>query len=129
MGDLTRDFSKSEFRCHCGCGGDLVDGMLVDALQRLRDRLGRPINILSGYRCPKHNAATKGSVPDSQHVLGRAADVTVMGMNPEEVAEAAKDIPEFQEGGIGVYDTFTHLDVRVTGLARWDNRKEGKSYA
>ena len=42
-------------------------------LQPLRDRFG-PIRINSGYRCPKLNKAV-GSVPNSQHMKGEAADI------------------------------------------------------
>ena len=40
---------------------------------------------------------------------------------PEYVAEFAGRMAEFSNGGIGLYDTFTHLDVRK-GKSRWDYR-------
>lgn len=43
-------------------------------LQPLRDELGWPIRISSGYRCPELNELIGGS-PKSQHVLGEAADI------------------------------------------------------
>lgn len=74
MGDLSRNFDSSEFRCgHCG---RLVgpDAGLVTVLQRLRDELGKPLRIVSGYRCRQHNRAVGGAV-FSQHLHGRAADI------------------------------------------------------
>ena len=48
-------------------------------LQPIRDHIGRPLKINSGYRCSAKNAATSGSSSTSQHMLGEAADVCVPG--------------------------------------------------
>jgi uncharacterized protein YcbK (DUF882 family) len=126
MGDLSRNFSSHEFACHCGCGfGDLpgdVSPVLVAELQRLRDALGKPITIVSGCRCQRHNTAV-GSSETSQHRLGTAADIQVAGMTPAEVRAAVLlHCPGFVAGGIGLYDTFLHCDVR-RHAARWDERR------
>lgn len=74
MGDLSANFSAREFTCHhCRLlvGPDLH---LVDVLQRVRNHVGLPLRIISGYRCRAHNAAVGGSTR-SQHLSGRAADV------------------------------------------------------
>lgn len=76
-------------------------------LQPLRDHLGRPIVISSGYRSPALNRAVGGS-PNSHHMQGRAADITVPGMKPREVALAivALRLPYEQvilEGGAWVH--------------------------
>lgn len=44
-------------------------------LHPLRQALGGPIRITSGYRSPKLNAATPGSSTTSQHSLGQAVDI------------------------------------------------------
>ena len=118
---LTKNFNSSEFACHC-CGhvGEHDLHPLANALQALRDTIGKPIHLDCGYRCPKHNKAV-GGVSDSQHLLGTAADITVQGMTPAQVAAVAEQIPAFAHGGIGIYNTFTHVDVR-NGAARWDER-------
>lgn len=46
----------------------------VNILQPLRDAIGSPIKINSGYRCPSLNKAIKGS-KTSQHMSGHAADI------------------------------------------------------
>jgi uncharacterized protein YcbK (DUF882 family) len=74
MGDLARNFSRSEFRCKDGCGRDYPTQDLVDVLQRARTAQGRSLRIVSGVRCASHNRAVGGS-PTSQHLSGRAADV------------------------------------------------------
>lgn len=74
MGDIAKNFNRAEFRCgHCG-RLDALDVDLVRALQRLRDIVGKPLNIVSGYRCCAFNA-TVGGTRYSQHLYGRAADI------------------------------------------------------
>lgn len=115
---LSPHFTRHEFSCHC-CGVCLVSQRLVDALEKLREALGGvPVHVTSGYRCHDWNKKI-GGVPGSQHPKGTAADIVVEGRDPVEVAEKAEHICEFRHGGIGIYDTFTHLDVREGGPARW----------
>jgi uncharacterized protein YcbK (DUF882 family) len=125
---LSPHFSEDEFRCKC-CqslppGGIAVE--LIGALENLRAILGNePIHILSGYRCASHNKKV-GGAKNSQHVLGRAADIEIDSAYPYTVAEAAETIPEFADGGIGRYETFTHVDVRGCygqRKARWSKLK------
>ena len=117
MGNLTRNFSRHEFKCHC-CGGVPSDEVLLQIarpLQALRDTLnevypGTRIEIRSGFRCKTHNKAIGGAL-HSRHMLGLAVDCHVPRMQPEEFAEWAAKIPEFEQSGIGVYPTWVHLDV------------------
>jgi len=117
MGDLSKNFSRYEFACHCGCGFDQVDSVLVRALQTLRDRIARPIHVLSGCRCRDHNQAVGGS-PKSQHLIGRAADIMAVRLKPRDLAAVALGIEEFARGGIGIYPWGVHLDVRPDGPSR-----------
>lgn len=74
MGDLSAHFSSSEFACHhCGVV-KTPPAELVAALERLRVAKGRPVRILSGYRCPVHNRAVGGAT-HSRHLVGDAADL------------------------------------------------------
>ncbi len=129
MARLSEHFSEDEFRCKCAakgyreedgfCGGKVwVSPELVAMLEALRARLGgRTMLISSGCRCPKYNAIIGGS-PRSQHVEGKAADIVVSGVRPNEVAAEAE---RMGFGGVGRYDAFTHVDVR-SEKARWDLR-------
>lgn len=74
MGDLTLHFNQTEFACRCGCGFDTIDINLVLDLERLRAKLGNPLQIASGCRCEKHNRTVGGSKASS-HVLGKAVDI------------------------------------------------------
>lgn len=118
---LSENFYRDEFECRCGCGYGMISTRLVQGLQRLRDIIDAPIHVNSGCRCVEHNAAVGGS-KKSQHVLGKAADITANFHSPEDLAEIAEDMFEFSDSGIGLYDNFLHLDVR-NGKARWDYRK------
>lgn len=74
MGDLSKNFSRSEFRCnHCGVYRQPTD-QLVACLQRLRDAVGRPLNMLNTYRCPVYNRRV-GGASNSAHLLSNAADI------------------------------------------------------
>lgn len=122
MGDLTTNFNRAEFACKgCNCCGNAapVNPLLVRYLQGLRDCLSVPLFINSGFRCVKHNRAV-GGTPNSQHVYGVAADVaTPQGLTAEQFAAIAESLHVFD--GIGLYDTFVHLDVRGS-KAKWDYR-------
>ncbi len=119
---LSEDFNRREFSCHCGCGFDSPNSKLVAGLQELRNLLGRAVTIHSACRCVQHNREV-GGVRNSQHVLGKAADISITGLSPPEIARAAERVGVFEQGGIGIYDTFVHVDVRDR-RARWDERKK-----
>ena len=60
MGDLSKNFNRSEFACkgkNCCGHSAAVHPDLVDALQALRDRIGKPLSITSGFRCNRRWAA------------------------------------------------------------------------
>lgn len=125
---IGKYFDEHEFACHCDRHGvdaeghpildHIIDKRLVDVLDRIRERLGVPITVNSGYRCPEHNAEV-GGVSDSQHVLGTAADITYDGVDVDYLAEIAE---ECGADGIGKYyhQDFVHVDVRGYA-ARWDD--------
>ena len=129
--NLTKNFNKREFDCKCGC--EMPSSVfyeieeLANELQVIREHFNAPIQINSAYRCPSHNKAI-GGVSNSQHVLGKASDIVIKGYTPDEVADKLEAMLKdeclfpFHLGGIGRYNTFTHIDIRAN-KARWDNRK------
>lgn len=124
MGDLTQNFSRREFTCHCGCGANDIDLGLVNRLQLLRDVLDTPIRINSGVRCKAHNEAIGGS-PRSKHVRGLAADISVPLYLLPWLYGAAKALWLEDGGGLGLYPEqgFVHFDVR-SGRASWGEYNE-----
>ena len=124
MAKITTNFSLEEFKCKDG--SDIPNDALLNIvqlakqLQVLRDYLDKPIQINSGYRSPKYNKKI-GGVKNSQHIKGKASDITVKGMTPKEVALVIEGLIEkgkMLQGGLGVYSTFVHYDIRGT-KARW----------
>lgn len=94
-----------------------VDEKLLTLLENIRNHTGKPVHINSGYRSPEYNATLKNASPRSQHCNGKAADIWVEGVTPKQIADIAKCYLG-SSGGIGIYKTFTHVDVR-TSCARW----------
>jgi len=87
-----RHFTKPEFRCPCGkCGGFPVnpEERLVLAMDAMREALGVPVIVVppdghsggSGVRCQAYNDSLPGSVPNSRHVQGKAADFSAPGVS------------------------------------------------
>ena len=125
---LTKNFSKSEFECSCGCEMPLEVfhniQKVANQLQILRDAIGKSITVNSAYRCVKHNKAI-GGVDSSQHILGKASDIVVKGVEPSitfDLIDLFINDCEMLQGGLGNYNSFTHYDIRKI-KARWDYRK------
>ena len=116
---LSKNFKVSEFKCNDGSDTVLISDKLVDLLQKIRDHFGVAVTINSGYRTSAYNKKVGGAT-NSQHVKGTAADIVAKGVDPLTVAQYAEYLMP-NSGGIGVYQTFTHVDVR-TSRSRWDNR-------
>ena len=124
---ITKNFNREEFDCRCGCKmpDDVFDNIkdLAHELQIIREHSGESITINSAYRCPSHNKSI-GGVKNSQHILGKAADIVINNIRPTNVANMIEDMLEVEDlfpfyiGGIGRYNTFTHVDIRPT-KARW----------
>ena len=117
MGDISKHFNREEFACQCGCGFNTVDADLLDVLVEIRMHFDAPVTINSAARCPFHNEVVGGG-KESQHKLGRAADIVVEGVTPYIVQSY---LIELLPGkfGIGSYNTFTHIDSRSGVPARW----------
>jgi hypothetical protein len=115
--------------CRC-CGQGYLEGRLYIKLGQLDERLrqllgpGQEVRILSGYRCPDHNAATPGSSKTSWHMRHVAADVVplVAGMDAADVlAVALTAALDIGFRGVGYYPDrgFLHLDERDAPESRW----------
>ena len=121
---LTNDFNRSEFDCNDGSEMPkevfLNIQKLANQLQALRDSLGVSITVNSAYRSPSYNKKI-GGVSNSQHVLGKAADITAKGYTPAQVNARIEQLiksGDMLQGGLGSYSSFTHYDTRKT-RARW----------
>ena len=94
---LTPNFTVYEFRCRDGSDTVMIDESLVVLLQCIREHFGKAITITSGYRTEHYNNVTlpaKGikTSRNSQHLLGRAADIQVQDTDPLAVAAYAESL-------------------------------------
>lgn len=121
---LSNNFLVKEFACKDGSDKILIDTELVSVLQKIRNHFGKSITINSAYRNAAYNKKI-GGVSNSQHTKGTAADIVVKDIAPEEVAKYAEYIMP-NKGGIGLYGSFVHIDVR-TKRSRWTNYGSEKS--
>lgn len=107
---MWQHFTRDEFKCK-HCGKNKIEDSFVDKLEALRVRVGFPLIVSSGYRCPTHNAAVSSTGPNGPHVTGRAVDFALSRHRAWEVLRAAMDMGF---SGIGVQQKgggrFLHLD-------------------
>ncbi len=109
MADLSRNFSVVEFRCSC-CGKAEIKGRLVHMLQRLRDTLGQPIHVNSGYRCLAHDMEVNSGPSSRQHTKGLAADIWADNIDLQDLARVAWKLGF--KGVIAKYPMHVHVDMR-----------------
>ena len=117
---LSTHFQLHEFACTDGSKPVFLSQALVDILEAIRVHFGRPVTITSGYRTVSYNAGLKNSSKKSQHCNGLAADIKVEGHTPKEVYDYACSLLG-DHGGVGIYNTFVHVDVRAV-KSRFDYR-------
>lgn len=117
---ITPHFKVREFACSDGSDPVFVSTKLVEILEKIRTKFGQPVTVTSGYRTVSYNAKVDSSSSKSQHMYGLAADIKVKGQTPAAVAAYVETLLP-GTGGIGIYGTFVHVDVRAT-KSRWDYR-------
>lgn len=122
--NLTKNFKLSEFASKDGADtpADVLKNLrqLAKNLEVIRLNVGKPIKVNSGYRSPQHNKDVGGE-DNSQHLKGKAADIVVPGYTSTQLAAVifmliAKG--QISQGGVGIYPTFVHYDIRGK-KARW----------
>jgi uncharacterized protein YcbK (DUF882 family) len=114
MSQLSPHFHSREFACKDGCGWIAVDPLLIVRLEELRRRLGRPIRIVSGRRCPIRNALVKGAAR-SRHVHGDGADIPSSLM----VTERQARLVGFTGIGVNRQGWVVHVDTRPGRVTVW----------
>ena len=115
---LTPNFKIKEFACQDGSDTIVLHtDFIVNKLQKIRSHFNKPVTINSAYRNPTHNKKVGGS-SNSYHVKGRAFDIVVKDVSPNEVAKYAQSIGI---KGIIRYSWGVHVDSRGTKYWAVDN--------
>lgn len=124
MGNITKNISRHELACNCGCGFDSMDYETIEVVQECCDHFAEKLGlskvvlmISSAARCFEYNRSI-GSNDNSQHPLARAMDITIKHVSPADVY-AYLDTKYPGKYGMGNYPTFTHIDTRSGSAKRW----------
>lgn len=115
-------FKEQELCCKC-CGQlppfarENMEALVHEVLDPAREKLGSPIVVNSGYRCPKHNKEVGGAT-NSQHLLGQAADIRfqVSGFKIQDLAKAIVENGKYDQ--LILYPTFVHVSWKRTKCDR-----------
>lgn len=70
-------FTHDELACRCGCGQAAMNHEFMGKLVQLRETIGFPLPVTSGYRCPEHNLAVGDTGASGPHTTGCAVDIAV----------------------------------------------------
>jgi len=121
---LTTNFHIDEFACKDGTAvpWNLVQNaqLHADNLQVIRDYVGQPLHINSGYRNPTYNNL-KSDASESYHTKALATDLRAESITPKELFKVIQmliEMKKIREGGLSVYPSFVHYDSRGF-KARW----------
>lgn len=130
MGNISKNISRYELACHCGCGFDSMDIDTLEVWQECCDHFAEELGtdkvtfiVSSAARCFEYNRKPvsedgPGSTDGSFHPQARAIDGKIVGVSPRKVYSYL-DTKYQGKYGIGLYQTFVHLDTRTNGPARW----------
>jgi zinc D-Ala-D-Ala carboxypeptidase len=110
-------FSPAEIACR-GTGQLKLHPAAMDALQALRDRLGKPLILRSAYRSPAHNR-TVGGAPRSKHMDGTAFDIAMSNHDPVAFEAAARAVGFL---GFGFYPRSSFLHIDLGPARQWGER-------
>ncbi|MEO1040891.1 MAG: D-Ala-D-Ala carboxypeptidase family metallohydrolase [Pseudomonadota bacterium] len=122
-----KNFSPKEIASK-GEGEVVVNERALDALQRLRDDLGKPLIINSAYRSKEHNKRVGGS-STSVHLSGGAFDVSMQNHDPHLFEQAARRAG-FHRFGFYPKKNFIHIDIEAgRGKPEWGDRWEQKEHS
>jgi hypothetical protein len=109
---LAPNFVLSEFASAAKGRFGVVQVHLVDHMQEVRDRIGGPLRVNSGYRNVDYNAGVGGATY-SRHQYGDAVDIASDAADLEELADHCASLGA---GYVDVYATHVHCDWRSSPL-------------
>jgi uncharacterized protein YcbK (DUF882 family) len=99
-----------------------MDPELLDALYAIREATGSngTFEVISAYRSPQTNemlrSRSNGVASKSQHLLGKAIDVRLRGVDTTRLRDVALALGL---GGVGYYGTSDFIHVDTGRVRRW----------
>ena len=100
-----------ELTCRCGSGQMSMDPQFMARVVAMRDAVGFPFPVTSGYRCPDHNEKVSSTGRNGPHTTGKALDI---GVSRQQAYKLLKAALERGFTGIGISQKgngrFIHLD-------------------
>ena len=97
--------------------GKNMDVATLERLDTLRELVGKPFIINSGFRTAAHNRKV-GGAPNSAHRLGKAVDVSTLGWSEAERMNLITLARKNGFTGVGVGQSFIHLHT-MPRVASW----------
>lgn len=97
--------------------------IVAEQLDVISKHFGKKININSGFRTVAHNTRIKGE-KNSFHLKGMAVDIWIEGVTPRALfgqIQMLMTAGKIMKGGLGLYNTFVHYDIRGS-YATWDKQ-------
>ena len=107
---ISDHFSKKDFVCKAS-GEFKISLGLIGALELLRSKCGKRINIIKGFQSVE-SAEKMGKVSRNYHTKGIAADIQIESLELKEALKFAEEIEEFKGIGLNFSDNYLHVDVR-----------------
>lgn len=108
----VQEFAQRGSGWHEGMTPVSWDDEFIKALDRLREAVGRPLKVSSGYRSPKYNKAVSTTGEAGPHTTGKAVDILCDGRLAHLVLTHALRLG-FRGIGVSQKATtrFIHLDM------------------
>ena len=121
---ITNNFKVNEFKSDSKIV--LIHGTLPIVLQKIRDEIGKGLNITNAYRTEAHNKRV-GGASNSFHLYGMAADIWAKGITPIELAKVIDNLFPITFGVIAYPKKgIVHFDVRAKKYRAINNGTEVK---
>ena len=117
MRRFSRSFGVEELACNDGTPvpSKYYDNAtkICERAQRLRDLLGTPLQVNSGYRTATYNNKVGGE-DKSYHLTASALDLSSHEWTAEQLGALYEGLIRLglvPDGGLGIYPTFIHVDL------------------
>ncbi len=132
-----KEFEKSQTAIRLNIDNTVKDKKIFNNLKKLseeilepvRNHFGKSFSPNSGYRCLQLNRKL-GSRDSSQHTLGQAVDIEIVGIDNETLFAYIKNELEFDQVILEYYDGVTPDSgwIHVSYIDPKENRKNSFAY-